>query len=70
MNFFLMNLAIFNKILSRCALSSSSFARTFLYVRDACKCKDKGDYVAMYRKKIIFVSVAFLMAISIRGLSQ
>ena len=61
---FLMNLTFFTKLFSRCMQSSSSFAKTFLFVREACKYIDKGNYVAMYRKKKTFVSVAFLMALS------
>ena len=46
-----MNVAFFTKLFSRCAKSSSSFAKTFLYVREPCKSTDKGNNVAMYRKK-------------------
>ena len=42
---FLMNLAFFTKVFSRCALSRSSFAKTSLYVKEACKYTDKGNYV-------------------------
>ena len=55
-----MNLeAFFTNIFSRCALSSSSFAKTFLYVREACKYTDKVNYVAMYRKNNICISCVF-----------
>ena len=46
----LTNLAFFPKNFSRCAYSSLSFAKRFLYVREACKYTVKGNYVAMYRK--------------------
>ena len=51
-----MILAFFTKIFSRCAQSSSSFAKTFLYVREACKYTDKENYVDMYRKNNICIS--------------
>ena len=34
---FLTNLTLFTKIVSRCVQWSSSFAETFLHVREACK---------------------------------
>ena len=40
------------------------FAKTFLYVREACKYTDTGNYVAMYRKNNICISCV-LMALSI-----
>ena len=54
-----MNLAFFTKIFRRCAQPSSSFAKTFLYVREAFKYTDKGNYFAMYRKNNICVSCVF-----------
>ena len=60
----MIKLAFFTRFFSRCAQSSSSFAKMFFYVREARKYIDNGNYVAMYREKI-FVSVAFLMALSI-----
>ena len=54
-----MNLAFFTKSFSRCAQSRSSFAKTFLYVREACKYTDKGNYFATYRKNNICVSCVF-----------
>ena len=49
---FFMNLALFTKDFSRCALSSSSFAKkTFLYVKEACKYTYKENYIAMYKSK-------------------
>ena len=60
-----MNLALFTKVFSRCAQSSSSFAKMFFFVREACKYIDKGNYIAI---KTTFVSVVFLMALSIVSL--
>ena len=45
--FFFDEFGIFTKIFSRCAQSSSSFAKTFLYVRQLVNTQTKG---------IIFVS--------------
>ena len=62
-----MNLSFFPKFFSRYVQSSSSFAKTFLLPREACKYIDKVNYFAMHiKEKTIFVSVAFLMALSIR----
>ena len=47
----LINLTFFTKNFSRCVQSISSSAQTFLFVKEACKYIDKGNYVAMYRKK-------------------
>ena len=55
-----MNLvAFFTIICSRYALSSSSFAKTFLYVGETCKYTNKENYVAVYRKNNIFISCVF-----------
>ena len=54
-----MNLAFYTKIFSGCAQSSSSFAKTFLYVREACKYIDKGNNIAMYRKNDICIGCVF-----------
>ena len=35
------------------------FAKTFLYVREACKYTDKGNYFAMYMKNNICISCVF-----------
>ena len=60
----MLNLAFFTTNFSRCAQSSSFFAKTFLYVREACKYIDKGNYFAMYRKNNISIGCV-LMASSI-----
>ena len=54
-----MILAFFTIYFSRCAQSSSSFAKTFLYVRQACKYTDIGNYVVMYRKKLYLYQLRF-----------
>ena len=61
-----MNLSFFTKIFGRSVQLSSSFSKTFSYVRNACLYKDKVYKADIYRK-IILVPVAFLMALSILG---
>ena len=56
-----MNLAFFSKIFSRCAQSSSSFAKTFVYVREACKYIDKGNYVFMYNISVASNGFKYIM---------
>ena len=49
--FFVDEFGIFHQNFSRYAQSSSNLSKTFLFVSEACKYIDKGNYVAMYRKK-------------------
>ena len=46
----LMNLSFFTKIFDRSVQLSSSFGKTFSYVRGACEYKDKVYQVYIYRK--------------------
>ena len=59
-----MNLSFFTKIFGRSVQLRSSFGKTFSYVRDACKYKDKVYQADIFRK-ITLVPVAVLMALSI-----
>ena len=46
----LMNLSFYDKSFGRSVPLNSSFGKTFSYVRDACKYKDKVYQADMYRK--------------------
>ena len=53
-----MNLSFFTKIFGRSVQLSSSFGKTFSYVRDACKYKDKVFLADIYRKNNTCTSCA------------
>ena len=55
---------IFHQIFDRNVQLSSSFDKTFSYVRGACEYKDNVYQAYIYRK-ITLVPVAFLIALSI-----
>ena len=54
-----MNLSFFIKIDGRSLQLSLSFGKTFSYVRDACKCKDKVYQADIYRKNNTNTSCVF-----------
>ena len=54
-----MNLSFFTKIFGRSVKLSSSFGKTFSYVRDACKYKDKVYQADIYRKNNTCTSCVF-----------
>ena len=54
-----MNLSFFTKFFGRGVQLSSSFGKTFSYVRDACKYKDKEYQADIYRKNNTCTSCVF-----------
>ena len=54
-----MNLSFFTKNFGRSLQLSSSFGKTFAYVRDACKYKDKMYQADIYRKNNTCTSCVF-----------
>ena len=54
-----MNLSFFTKIFDRRVQLSSSFGKTFSYVRGACKYKDKVYQADIYRKNNTCTSCVF-----------
>ena len=54
-----MNLSFFTKIFDRSVQLSSSFGKTFFYVRDACKYKDKVYQADIHRKNNTYISCVF-----------
>ena len=54
-----MNLSFFTKCFGRSVQLSSSFGKTFSYVRDACKYKDKVYQADIYRKNNTCISCVF-----------
>ena len=63
----MMNLSFFTQIFGRSVQLSSSFGKTFSYVRNACYTKTKCIKL-IFIGKITLVPVAFLMALSIDAL--
>ena len=54
-----MNLSFFTKIFGRSVQSSSSFGKTFSYIRDADWYKDKVYEADIYRKNNTYTSCVF-----------
>ena len=54
-----MNLSFFTKNFGRSVQLSSSFGKTFSYVRDACKYKDEVYQADSYRKNNTCTSCVF-----------
>ena len=54
-----MNLSFFTKIFGRSVQLSSSFGKTFSYVRDACEYKNKVYQADIYRKNNTCTSCVF-----------
>ena len=54
-----MNLSYLTEIFGRSVQLSSSFGKTFSYVRGACKCKDKVYQADIYRKNNTCTSCVF-----------
>ena len=54
-----MNLSFFTNIFGRSEQLSSSFGKTFSYVRDACLYKDKVYQADIYRKNNSYTSCVF-----------
>ena len=55
----MMNLSFFTKNFGRSVQLSSSFGKTFSYVRDACKYKDEVYQADIYRKNNTCTSCVF-----------
>ena len=54
-----MNLSFFTNIFGRSEQLSSSFGKTFSYVRDACLYKDKVYQADIYRKNNTYTNCVF-----------
>ena len=60
-----MNMSFLTKNVGRSVQLSSSFGKTFSYIRDACQYKDKVYQAVIFIGRITLVPVEILMALSI-----